>query len=101
MCRSITTLYHCDPPANDDDIRAAALQFVRKISGYRVPSKGNEAAFNAAVDAIATTSGELLLALNSTAPLRKRDAHSHRVSREANPHASTTAGAKNETYHSA
>ncbi|HUY75673.1 MAG TPA: DUF2277 domain-containing protein [Ktedonobacterales bacterium] len=72
MCRSITTLYHCDPPTTDDEIRAAALQFVRKISGYRAPSKGNEAAFNEAVEAITTASTALLLALETNAPLRQR-----------------------------
>jgi len=86
MCRSITTLYHCDPPTTDDEIRAAALQFVRKISGYRTPSKGNEATFNEAVDAISSASSALLLALETNAPLRKRDANPHRTSHGAHAH---------------
>ncbi|MEB2367602.1 MAG: DUF2277 domain-containing protein, partial [Chloroflexota bacterium] len=53
MCRNIRTLYNFEPPATDDEIRAAALQFVRKLSGFNKPSKVNEAAFNAAVDHIA------------------------------------------------
>ncbi len=85
MCRSIMTLYHCDPPATDAEIRAAALQYVRKISGYRTPSKGNEAAFNAAVDAVASATGALLLTLETNAPLRKREVHIHaRARRGAN-----------------
>jgi len=71
------TLYHCEPPATDDEIRAAALQYVRKISGYRTPSKGNEAAFNAAVDAIAAASTGLLVSLETNAPTRKRVARTH------------------------
>lgn len=60
MCRSIKTLRNQQPPATDEEVRAAALQFVRKISGYRAPSKANEAAFWAAVDEIAQSSDRLL-----------------------------------------
>ena len=67
MCRSIKTLRNADMPATDEDVRAAALQFVRKISGYRKPSQVNEAAFHAAVDDIAASSQRLLLSLNSNA----------------------------------
>ena len=63
MCRSIKTLRSLDPPATDDDIDAAALQFVRKISGYRVPSRANEAVFDGAIDDIAAVSHGLLQSL--------------------------------------
>jgi len=72
MCRSIQPLFNFEPPATEEDIRAAALQFVRKISGYNRPSKANEAAFNAAVDAITTASTQLFDNLETTAPLRNR-----------------------------
>ncbi|HLB27285.1 MAG TPA: DUF2277 domain-containing protein [Dehalococcoidia bacterium] len=60
MCRSIKTLRRSDAPAADEDVRAAALQFVRKVSGYRAPSRANEEAFNSAVEEIATASRRLL-----------------------------------------
>jgi hypothetical protein len=63
MCRSIKTLRRADAPATDDEIRAAALQFVRKVSGYRTPSRRNAGAFDAAVDEVATASRRLLDAL--------------------------------------
>jgi len=68
MCRSIKTLRTANPPATDDDVRAAALQFVRKVSGYREPSRKNEEAFTRAVDEIAAASQRLLGAL--TVPTR-------------------------------
>ena len=71
MCRSIKTLRTLDVPANDDEVRAAALQFVRKVSGYRKPSPANEAAFNAAVDEIAHVSRHLLEAVTATHPARR------------------------------
>lgn len=67
MCRSIKTLRYPDRKPAPDEVRAAALQFVRKISGYRVPSLANEAAFNAAVDEVAAASGRLLAGLKSRA----------------------------------
>jgi hypothetical protein len=70
MCRSIKTLRTLDIPANDDEVRAAALQFVRKVSGYRRPSPANEAAFNAAVEEIAEASERLLQAVTATHPHR-------------------------------
>jgi len=73
MCRNIRTLYNFDPPATDDEVRAAALQFVRKVSGFHKPSKANEAAFEAAVSRVAAVSRELLDALATTAPPRDRD----------------------------
>lgn len=70
MCRSIHPLFNVDPPVTQEDINAASLQFVRKISGYRIPSKANEAAFIAAVDEIAAASTRLLASLQTNAPLR-------------------------------
>jgi hypothetical protein len=72
MCRNIKPLFNFDPPASDEEIRAAALQFVRKISGFQKPSKANEAAFQAAIDEIAATSARLLDALETKAPPRNR-----------------------------
>jgi len=72
MCRNIQPLFNYDPPVSEEDIRAAALQFVRKISGLHQPSKVNEAAFLRAVDEIAAASGQLLGALETNAPPRDR-----------------------------
>ena len=72
MCRNIKPLFNFDPPTTDEDIRAAALQFVRKISGFNKPSKANEAAFLAAVDAIAVVATTLLDSLETVAPRRNR-----------------------------
>jgi hypothetical protein len=72
MCRSIKTLYNVEPAADEDEARAAALQFVRKISGYRKPSRANEEAFEVAVDEIATIAWRLLGQLETTAPPRER-----------------------------
>lgn len=72
MCRSIRTLFNFEPPATEGEIRAASLQFVRKISGFNTPSKANEAAFFAAVDAVAGISGQLLFSLESTAAPKNR-----------------------------
>jgi hypothetical protein len=73
MCRNIKTLYNFKPPATDAEIRASALQFVRKLSGFTRPSKANQPAFERAVDAVATTARELLDALVTAAPSRNRD----------------------------
>lgn len=73
MCRNIRTLYNFDPPATDDEIRAASLQFVRKISGFTKPSQVNEAAFSAAVDEIAAISHRLLASLETTATPKNRE----------------------------
>jgi len=73
MCRNIKTLFNFDPPATDEEIRAAALQFVRKVSGFTKPSKANETAFDAAVDEIAAASKRLIDALQTGAPPRNRD----------------------------
>jgi hypothetical protein len=72
MCRNIRPLFNFDPPTSEDEVRAAALQYVRKISGYAQPSKANEAAFHAAVDAVARASSDLLAALTTSAPARDR-----------------------------
>lgn len=72
MCRNIKTLFNFEPPVNDDEVRAAALQYVRKISGFNKPSKANEAAFNAAVEAITLISNNLLHSLETNAPPKDR-----------------------------
>jgi hypothetical protein len=73
MCRNIKTLHNFDPPATDDEVRAAALQYVRKISGSATPSKANEAAFERAVEEVAETSLRLLRELVTSAPPRNRE----------------------------
>jgi hypothetical protein len=73
MCRNIRTLYNFEPPASDEEVRAAALQYVRKISGFTKPSKANEAAFAAAIDAVSAASMELLGELTSAAPPKDRE----------------------------
>lgn len=73
MCRNIKTLYNFAPPATGDEIHAAALQFVRKISGFNKPSKANEAAFFAAVDEITAAASRLLNALETSAPPKDRE----------------------------
>ena len=73
MCRNIKTLFNFAPPVTDDEVRAASLQFVRKLSGFTVPSKANEAAFDAAVDDVATVAARLLASLTTNAPPRNRE----------------------------
>lgn len=73
MCRNIRTLFNFEPPATEEEIRAASLQFVRKVSGFTRPSKANEAAFEAAVDEIAAATSRLLDALESSAAPRSRE----------------------------
>ncbi len=73
MCRNIRTLFNFEPPVTDDEIHAASLQFVRKISGFNKPSKANKAAFLSAVDDIARISGLLLVSLESTASPKNRE----------------------------
>ncbi len=79
MCRNIKTLYNLDPPADDVEIREAALQYVRKVSGYRSPSAANEAAFRRAVDAVAAATAELTESLVTHAPPRDREAMAERA----------------------
>ena len=73
MCRNIKTLYNFDPPVTTEEIRAASLQFVRKISGFSAPSKANEQAFLAAVDEVAGASARLLRSLETTAVPKNRE----------------------------
>ena len=73
MCRNIKTLYNFNPPATGDEIRAASLQYVRKVSGFSKPSKANEAAFTAAIDEIAAATGRLLNALETNAAPKDRE----------------------------
>lgn len=73
MCRNIKTLFNFDPVVSDEEIRAASLQFVRKVTGFNKPSKANEAAFNAAVDQIAAVSRILLTSLETNAPPKNRE----------------------------
>jgi hypothetical protein len=73
VCRNIRTLHNFEPPATEDEIRASALQYVRKISGFTVPSKANEAAFHRAVEEVTRTSRELLDTLVTKAPARDRE----------------------------
>jgi hypothetical protein len=73
MCRNIRTLFNFDPPVTEEEIRAASLQFVRKISGLNKPSKANEGAFQAAVEEVAAISARLLDSLETTAPPKNRE----------------------------
>lgn len=73
MCRNIKPLYNFEPPATEDEIRAAAVQFVRKVSGFTKPSQANEAAFSTAVDEIAAITAKLLNALETNAPPKDRE----------------------------
>lgn len=73
MCRNIKTLFNFEPPATDDEIRASAIQFVRKLSGSTKPSKANEAAFNIAVDEIVATTSTLMSSLVTASPPKDRE----------------------------
>jgi len=73
MCRNIRTLFNFDPPATPEEIRAASLQFVRKLSGFTAPSKANEAVFNQAVTEVADVAERLIAALVTSSPPRDRD----------------------------
>ena len=73
MCRNIKPLFNFDPPVTPDEVRAASLQFVRKISGFNKPSKANEAAFNAAIEEIAAASARLVHSLETNAPPKNRE----------------------------
>lgn len=73
MCRNIKLLFNFDPPVTDAEIRAASLQFVRKISGFQKPSKANEAAFSAAIDEVAAASARLLQSLETNGPVHTRE----------------------------
>lgn len=73
MCRSIKTLFNFDPPASTDEVRAASVQFVRKLSGFNAPSKANEDAFNLAVERVSAAAQEMLNSLVTNAPPRDRE----------------------------
>jgi hypothetical protein len=83
MCRNIKPLFNFEPPVSPDEIRAASLQYVRKISGFNKPSRANEAAFNAAVEEIARASERLLGALETNAPHRDRQVEATRARERA------------------
>lgn len=78
MCRNIKTLYNFEPPATDEEVRAAAIQFVRKLSGFNKPSKANEHAFNDAIEAVTTASLVLLDSLVTNSPPRNREAEAEK-----------------------
>jgi hypothetical protein len=79
MCRNIKTLFNFDPPVTDEEVRAASLQFVRKISGFNKPSKANEAAFQGAIEEIAGVSARLLRSLETNAPPKNREEEAARA----------------------
>jgi hypothetical protein len=79
MCRNIRTLFNFTPPVTEEEVRAASLQFARKISGFNTPSRANEAAFMAAVDAITAISSKLLHSMETTAPPRYREIEAAKV----------------------
>ena len=79
MCRNIRTLFNFNPPATDEEIRAASLQFVRKVSGFAKPSKANQPAFDRAVDEVAATARQLLGSLVTAADARDREAEAARA----------------------
>lgn len=74
MCRNIRTLFNFEPPATEDEVRASALQFVRKLSGFTHPSHANEATFNRAVDDVSAAARRLLEALETASPAKNREA---------------------------
>jgi len=79
VCRNIKTLFNFDPPATEDEVRAASLQFVRKISGFNKPSQANQAAFDAAVDAVTATAQDLLASLSTKAQPRDREVEAEKA----------------------
>lgn len=83
MCRNIRTLFNFDPPVTEEEIRAASLQFVRKISGFHKPSQANEKAFARAVEDVATVSRRLLHALETAAPPKNRDEEAAKARKRA------------------
>jgi len=83
MCRNIKTLFNFEPPASEDEIRASALQFVRKLSGFNKPSQANEAAFNRAVDEVTAAARRLLSSLHTHAAPRDREVEAERARERA------------------
>lgn len=93
MCRNIKMLFNFDPPVTNEEVRAASLQFVRKITGFNKPSKANEAAFSTAVDEIADASLRLLRSLQTAAPLRNREEEAAKAKARAAERFGASAGA--------
>jgi len=83
MCRNIRTLFNIEPPASDDEIRASALQFVRKLSGFNHPSRANEAAFDRAVDDVTDAARRLLGSLATASPAKNREAEAMKARERA------------------
>jgi hypothetical protein len=83
MCRNIKTLFNFEPPATEDEIRASALQFVRKLSGFTRPSQANAAAFDCAVDEVSAAAHKLLGSLHTNAPVRDRDVEAEKAKARA------------------
>ena len=79
MCRNIKTLFNFDPPASEEEIRASALQFVRKLSGFTRPSQANAAAFDGAVDEVSAAARKLLVSLHTSAPARDREVEAEKA----------------------
>ncbi len=97
MCRNIKPLFNFEPPATDEDIEAAALQFVRKVSGFNRPSQANEAAFNAAVAGVARVSRDMLVSLRTAVPPRNRgeaEARAHARAQKRFPREAVRGGKK-------
>lgn len=83
MCRNIKPLFNFDPPVTDEEVRAASLQFVRKISGFTKPSKANEEAFNRAIDEVSAAARRLMDSLVTTAPARDREVEAEKAKARA------------------
>lgn len=96
MCRSIKTLHNFEPPASDEEIRAASLQFVRKLCGFTRPSKANELAFNRAIEQVAEAAHQLLQDLVSHAPARDREVEAGKARARAALRFGAPAGAKGD-----
>jgi hypothetical protein len=92
MCRNIKTLFNFDPPATDEEIRAASLQFVRKLSGFNAPSRANEEAFNRAIEEVAAVARRLIDSLETHAPPKNRDEEAARARARAAERFGTAAG---------
>ena len=92
MCRNIKTLFNFDPPATDEEIRAASLQFVRKLSGFNAPSRANEDAFNLAIEEVAAVARRLIDSLETHAPPKNREEEAARARARAAERFGTAAG---------
>ena len=92
MCRNIKTLFNFDPPATDEEIRAASLQFVRKLSGFNAPSRANEEAFNLAIEEVAAVARRLIDSLETHAPPKNREEEAARARARAAERFGTAAG---------